>query len=89
MFVYWLTWAECEWSCANLPPTPLSPVVASPPSQLVGNWAKGEGQEWRRRREKQTCGHGGERVGWDELGDLDGYIYIYIYIYVYTLPCVK
>ena len=34
------------------------------------------GQQWRRRHRQQTCGHSGERRGWDKFEK-------------YTLPDVK
>ena len=36
------------------------------------------GQQWRGTRKVQTCGHGGERRGWDELREQHGNIYITI-----------
>ena len=43
---------------------------------------KGEGgfagQQWRGTHKVQTCGHGGERRGWDELREQHGNIYITI-----------
>ena len=38
-----------------------------PESRKMGRMDLFAGQEWRHRCREQTCGHGGERRGWDEV----------------------
>ena len=76
----------------NLPPTWLSHVVDPPLSQLVGNWAKGEGATDEpmgrngdadgKNRHVDMAGRGRGGMNWQIWMEI--YIYIYIYIYIHT-----